>query len=270
MSGSRWFRDTERNDIQNELTGWPAGPVFTPHKTGDQTARRAGRGFLTAIPVIANIVANIGGAVGSPFGGVSGRGEPEEPENEVQDFPVLWAAPGALARTVPWQLDPGRRPDGYSTDLVLTNRRLLFLGTRTGASDQAEVLGEFPLEYVAEARQMTFSEISADARITFADQSWIRLFTGNPTSAEKLAGILCGNLEALPESALTEAQKQRVSRFVSHLRGAAHPPVYIKLPSGIVLVEVPTRSKTGKGVFSTSTILMDASGEAAEPAPGDL
>ncbi|MFE7031537.1 hypothetical protein ACFU9Y_14605 [Streptomyces sp. NPDC057621] len=183
---------------------------------------------------------------------------------------MLWAAPGTLARTVPWQLDPDRRPDGYSTHLVLTNRRLLFLGVRSGASDEAEVLGEFPRASVTAARQMTFSEINADVRITFADQSWIRLFTGNPTSAEKLAGILSGKMEALPESALTEAQRQRVSRFVAHLRGTAHPPVYIRLPSGIVLVEVPTRSKSGKGVFSTSTILMDASGEAAEPAPGDL
>ena len=34
VRGMRWFRDTERNDIQNELPGWPEGPSFTARSTG--------------------------------------------------------------------------------------------------------------------------------------------------------------------------------------------------------------------------------------------
>ncbi|ELP68772.1 hypothetical protein ACKI1I_34325 [Streptomyces turgidiscabies] len=263
VSGSRWFRDAERNDIQGELTGWPVGPVFTPGMASDQTARRVGRGFLFAIPVIANIIANIGGAGGSPFGSGAGSGKPEEPENEVDDFPVMWAAPGTLARTVPWELDPGRSPEGYVTDLVLTSRRLLFL-------DEVGVLAEFPRESIAGARQMEFSRISADMRLTFVDDSWIRLFTGNPTNAERLAGILSGSVQAVPERALTEAQRERVSRFMANLRGAVQPPVFTRYPSGIVRVEVCLRSKGGKDLVDVTGILMDDEGEPSPPKPGDL
>ncbi|MEH0423831.1 hypothetical protein [Streptomyces sp. B21-083] len=263
VAGSRWFRDTERNDIQGELTGWPVGPVFTPRTASDQTARRVGRGFLFAIPVIANIIANIGGAGGSPFSSGAGSGKPEEPENEVDDFPVMWAAPGTLARTVPWELDPGRSPEGYVTDLVLTSRRLLFL-------DEVGVLAEFPRESIAGARQMEFSRIGADMRITFVDDSWIRLFTGNPTNAERLAGILSGAVQAVPESALTEAQRERVSRFMANLRGAVQPPVFTRYPSGIVRAEVCLRSKGGKDLVDVTGILMDDEGEPAPPKPGDL
>ena len=263
VSGSRWFRDSERNDIQGELAGWPVGPVFTPRTAGDQTARRVGRGLLSAIPVIANIIANIGGAGGSPFGGGAGSGKSEEPENEVDDFPVMWAAPGTLARTVPWELDPGRCPEGYLTDLVLTSRRLLFL-------DEVGVLAEFPRESIAGARQMEFSRLGADMRVTFADDSWIRLFTGNPANAERLAGILGGTVHAVPESALTEAQRERVARLMAHLRGAVQPPVYTRYPSGIVRVEVCLRSKAEKDLVDVAGILMDDEGEAAPPKPGDL
>ena len=263
VSGSRWFRDPERNDIQGELAGWPVGPVFTPRTAGDQAARRVGRGFLSAIPVIANVIANIGGAGGSPFGGTTGQERPDEPENEVDDFPVMWAAPGALARTVPWDLDPGRRPEGYLTDLVLTSRRLLFL-------DAVGVLAEFPRESIAGARHMKFSRIGADMRMTFVDGSWIRLFTGNPANAERLAGILDGSMQAVPESALTEAQRERVARFVAHLRGVVQPPVYTRFPSGIVRVEVCQRSKAEKDLVDVAGILMNDEGEAAPPKPGDL
>ncbi|TPQ22063.1 hypothetical protein [Streptomyces sporangiiformans] len=270
VSGCRWFRDPERKDIQGELSGWPSGPAFTLRTTGDQAARRTGRAFLVGIPLIANLIANIGGAAGSPFGDVPVRGKPEEPENEVRDFPVMWAASGALARTVPWQLDPGRRPEGYVTDLALTSRRLLFLGVRSGTLDKADVLGEFPRESIATARQMKFSEIGADVRITFADQSWIRLFTGNPDSAERLAELLTGTVQMLPESALSEGQRQRVTRFMADLPDTAQPPAYTKLASGIVMVEARVPAKAGTDLFETHSILMDASGAPAQPEPGDL
>ncbi|MFI6565419.1 hypothetical protein [Streptomyces sp. NPDC050534] len=270
VAGSRWFRDSERDDIQGELPGWPEGPSYSLHTTGDRIAQRTGRAFLIGIPLIANIIANIGGASGSPFGDVSVRGKPEEPENEVQDFPVMWAAPGTLARTVPWQLDPARRPKGYTTDLVLTSRRLLFLGTRAGTLDKADVLAEFPRESVAGARRMPYSEVEADVRLTFADRSWIRLFTGNPDGAERLCHLLAGQVRTVPQSELTSGQRERLTRFLAELPADAQSPVLTRLPSGIVMVEVPVPSKAAKDVHETHSILMGSSGEAVKAQPGDL
>jgi len=270
VAGSRWFRDPDRNDIQGELPGWPEGPVYSLRTTGDRAARRTGRAFLVGIPVIANIIANIGGAAGSPFGDVPVRGKPEEPENEVQDFPVMWAAPNTLARTVPWQLDPARRPEGYTTDLVLTSRRLLFLGTRTGTLGKADVLAEFPRDSIATARQMTYSEIEADVRLTFTDQSWIRLFTGNPDSVERLCQLLAGTVRAIPDRELSSGQRDRLTRFLTELPADAQPSLLTRLPSGIVMVEVQVPAKAGTNVHETHSILMGPAGEAAKPQPGDL
>ncbi|MYS94989.1 MULTISPECIES: hypothetical protein [Streptomyces] len=270
VAGCRWFRDPQRNDIQGELPGWPPGPVHTPRTTGDRAARRTGRALAFGIPLIANLVANIGGAAGSPFGSGPTTGKPEERENEVDDFPVMWAAPDTLARTVPWQLDPDRRPEGYTTDLVLTSRRLLFLGTRTGTLDKADVLAEYPRVSLAHARRMRFSEVEADVKVTFADGSWIRLFTGNPDSAERLAEILDGTVDALPESDLTPGQRDRVTRFLADLPAGTRPPTFTRLASGIVLVEARVPLKAGQDLHETHSILMGPSGEPAKPQPGDL
>ncbi|WP_405870283.1 hypothetical protein [Streptomyces sp. NBC_00005] len=270
VAGSRWFRDPARDDIQGELPGWPEGPVHSLRTTGDRVARRTGRAFLVGVPVIANIIANIGGAAGSPFGDVPVRGKPEEPENEVQDFPVMWAARGTLARTVPWQLDPARRPKGYATDLALTSRRLLFLGTRTGSLDKADVLAEFPRDSIAGARHMTYSEVEADVRLTFTDQSWIRLFTGNPDSAERLCQLLAGTERTVPESELTSGQRERLTRLLAELPADASPPLLTRRPSGIVMIEVQVPATAGTDVHETHSILMGPAGEAAKPQLGDL
>jgi hypothetical protein len=270
VAGSRWFRDPDRHDIQNELTGWPPGPAHTLNSTGDRTTRRAGRAFAVGIPLIANLIANIGGAAGTPFGDVPVRGNPEERENEVDDFPVMWAAPDTLARTIPWQLDPDRRPKGYTTDLVLTSRRLLFLGTRTGTISKADVLAEYPRDSLAGARQMRYSEIEADVRLTFADGSWVRLFTGNPDSAKRLTEVVEDAVDAVPESDLTPGQRDRVTRFLAELPGDARSPVFTRLRSGIVLVEARVPLKAGKDVHETHSILMGPAGEPAKPQPGDL
>ncbi|MER5911083.1 hypothetical protein ABT124_11385 [Streptomyces sp. NPDC001982] len=270
VNGSRWFRDTDRQDIQGELPGWPPGPAYALRGGADRAAQRAGRVLTVGIPLIAGLIASIGSALGSPFGEVPFRGSPEERENEVDDFPVMWAAPGALARTVPWQLDPARRPKGYTTDLALTTRRLLFLGTRAGTLDKAEVLAEFPRESIAGARQMTYSEIEADVRLTFADDSWIRLFTGNPDSAKRLSQILSGTVHQIPESELTPGQRHRVTRFLADLPANAQPPTFTKLRSGVVMVESRVPLKAGKDLHETHAILMGANGEAAKAQPGDL
>lgn len=49
--------------------------------------------------------------------------------DELEDFPVLWAAPGAIARTLPWQLDPARCDQRSSrTHLIVTDHRLVVVG----------------------------------------------------------------------------------------------------------------------------------------------
>ncbi len=52
-----------------------------------------------------------------------------EPRDELEDFPVLWAAPGTLARTLPWRLDPARSDQRRSrTHLIVTDHRLVVVG----------------------------------------------------------------------------------------------------------------------------------------------
>ncbi|MEV8318995.1 hypothetical protein AB0Q95_33055 [Streptomyces sp. NPDC059900] len=271
VAGSRWFRNPEREDIQQELEerqGWPTGPSYELNSTGDKAARRTGRALLVGIPMVANIIANLGGASGTPLGEVPMRGKPQDPANEVEDFPVMWAAPGALARSVPWQLDPSRRPKELATDLVLTDRRLVFLGTRWGTLDKADVLGEFPREAIAGARQMKFSEISADVRITFRDDSWVRLFTGTPDSM-RLDQVLSGTVRLLTERTLSAGQRARVAQFMGELPKTAHPPTFTVLRSGIVLVESRVAVRAGSGVFETHSLLMDDEGRPAQAAAAD-
>ncbi|MFJ3711255.1 hypothetical protein [Streptomyces sp. NPDC090053] len=270
VAGYRWFRDAERKDIQGELAQWPSGPSFALRPTGDRAARRTGRAFLIGIPLIVNIIAGVGGALGSPFGDVPLRGNPEERENEVGDFPVMWAAPGTLARTVPWQLDPSRRPRGYRTDAVLTDRRFLILGTQQGSLSKADELWEVPREVTAEARQMKFSEICGDIRITFMDGSWIRLFTGSPDSSGRLAQLINGSVHGLTEADLTEGQRYRVRDFKGEIPKNAEAPTFTLLKSGIVQVECRVPAKAGQGLFETHSILMSTSGDAVKPQPGDL
>src|SRR5882757_7489625 len=65
VAGSRWFRDTDRRDIQAELPGWPAGPEFTPHSKATQNTNRIGGGLLGGVFTAAQAVVDAvtGGAV---------------------------------------------------------------------------------------------------------------------------------------------------------------------------------------------------------------
>ncbi|MFK4065668.1 hypothetical protein [Streptomyces sp. NPDC029674] len=272
VSGHRWFRDTERNDIQGELVdeGWPSGPVYALRTTTDKAARRTGRALASALSLFTSLILNENN-VGAP------DGEPEDPANEVHDFPVMWAAPGTIARTLPWQLDPARRPKDWTTDLVVTDRRLVFVGSDVGMPEHSDVLGELPFDAIAEVRHMTFSSVEADVRITFSDRSWVRLFTGARNSAERLAQMAEGTVRMLPASALTAGQRQEAARFCAGLpenkgKGKSkksYPPTYARLPSGTVLMEVRSPAKSSAGFFDTSINLMTETGERTVPQPGD-
>jgi hypothetical protein len=201
VSGCRWFRDADRNDIQDELPNWPAGPTFTPNSATNRAAQRIGRAFLVGVPLIIDIAANALGSPGSIFG----------------SDPVMWAAPGTVARTVPWQLDPARRTKGYTTDIVFTDRRLLFVGTPPGEREESKILWSISRNVVAKAKKMSYSEVSNDLRITFTDQSWIRLFTGSSGIAELFSHLVNGKVKGLCEDDLTQSQRSRVDRYMAHL-----------------------------------------------------
>ncbi|WP_241194163.1 hypothetical protein [Streptomyces sp. SID10115] len=104
----------------------------------------------------------------------------------------MWAAPGTLARTLPWQLDPARRPKGYTTDLVVTSHRLLFVGPELGLLE--------------------------DVRLTFADRSWGRLFTGTRNSAERREQMHGGTVRMLSADALTAGQRREAAGSVPGCR----------------------------------------------------
>ncbi|WAL95943.1 hypothetical protein [Streptomyces sp. Je 1-369] len=264
VSGQRWFRDTGRNDMQGELVsaGWPPGPDNTPRTAGNKASRRVGGALASALALVTSLVLNENN-VGS------GDDKPEDPENEVDDFPVMWAAPGTLARTLPWQLDPARRPKSYITDLVITNHRLLFVGSELGLLEHADVLCELPLDALAEARHMQFSKLEADVRLTFADRSWVRLFTGARNSAERLEQMHSGTVRMLSANALTEGQQREAARFCTGKPKTSYPPTYAMLPSGTVLMEVRSPSKFTAGCFDVAVNLMDETGGRTGPQPGD-
>ncbi|MGW1619861.1 hypothetical protein [Streptomyces sp. NPDC002172] len=188
VKGRRWFRDPERHDIQGELPGWPTGPAYRLRsRIGFVVRAVLGVAFLLGVLAVAVIFdGNVPSGSGPNGSGSLGRSE--DPENEETDFPVLWAAPGTIARTLPWELDPARRPDTDVTHLVLTDRRLLVLG---GLQDPREpweeVLWETDLSTVATVERRPFSVGGRDFRITFTDGSWCRLTS---LAGEPLVGRL--------------------------------------------------------------------------------
>ncbi|MFJ5640651.1 hypothetical protein [Streptomyces sp. NPDC093223] len=175
VKGRRWFRDPARRDIQGELPGWPPGPVYRlKSRTGFVLRTVLGITFLLGVLALAVVADGNVPSVSGPAG--AGLGRSKDPENEEEDFPVLWAAPGAVARTLPWELDPARRPGTDVTHLVLTDRRLLVLGGLQDPRDPwEEVLWETDLSAVAAVERCLFSVGGRDFRVTFTDGSWCRL-----------------------------------------------------------------------------------------------
>ncbi|WP_406443238.1 hypothetical protein OHB14_30160 [Streptomyces sp. NBC_01613] len=178
VAGLRSYRDAERRDIEADL-GWPPGPGFTPRGKADRAGVRALDIALLGVPRLLNMVANVAAPSGSPFGEPHSPGKVQEPENEVDDFPVMWAAPGTTARALPWQLDPARRPKKYRTELVLTDQQLLVLGvTTTAGLAPADELWQLPRDSVTDIERMPFSVNATDVRVRFKDGSWTRWKVG--------------------------------------------------------------------------------------------
>ncbi|UIX31637.1 hypothetical protein [Streptomyces sp. GQFP] len=261
VEGRRSFRDRRRNDIEPELPGWPAGPTFSVRGLPGKAGVHVGTGVSGVFAVVGGILSDLLG--GSTVNPEPGRGKLEERENEVDDFPVMWADAGDTARTLPWQLDPSRRPSGYSTEIVLTTRRLLVTGSGT-------MLWETSRESIAEATPRRFSIGQSDFRILFQDGSWVRLTTRVSDHTTELLGLLTGSHRRLSGAELSAEQQERISRFTATLPSGAAPPVLTRLPSGLVRVR-STVAGSKPGVVSESRgFVMDDAGRDATPHSGDI
>lgn len=261
VKGRRSFRDRQRNDIEAELPGWPERGTFKvrrlPGRIGVQISHTLSGVFAVAWGILSEL---LGGGVTNPE---PGRGKLEDRENEVADFPVMWADTQDTARGLPWQLDPSRRPHGYVSEIVLTTRRLVVLGSGTA-------LWETPRGNIAAATAKRFSVGRRDFQVTFQDGSWARLTTNASPCTVELVGLLSGSHHRLSEAELSPAQRERLSSFASSLPADVARPVITKLPSGLVRVEF-TLPGHGQGIVSESRgFVMDEAGQDAAPAPGDI
>ncbi|MEU6480717.1 hypothetical protein ABZ858_28330 [Streptomyces sp. NPDC047017] len=244
VSGMRWFRDPRRNDIHQELPGWPAGPCFAlgaePGKTPGGNA--AALGLRALYVAIGGALEALGGTGGFLPGRSAGPGRPQEPENEVEDFPVMWAEPDSVARTLPWQLDPARCPESCRTHLIVTDRRLVVVGFTGDDLSRDEVLWEIDRSEVSGAETMRCSAVGGDIRIHFADGSWCRLAPPSSRVHWSITRHLAGCAELVSSSDLTSRQSRYVDSYVSSLgeRNTSVEPVITRRRSGNFLIEVTT------------------------------
>lgn len=198
----RSFRDHERNDIEADLPGWPPGRPFAVRGFFGKVGQHIETFVVGLLMLPLYIIASLLNSPSSP----DRRGKLEERENEVDDFPVIFAAQGETARTLPWQLDPSRRPWRTVTELELAdseglvritahddsargNRFVEWGGGRKVPGSEA-VLWEVPRQDIAGAEVKSFSMNESDVKIRFRDGSWTRLTTIGSSEARRIAGLL--------------------------------------------------------------------------------
>ncbi|WP_181787932.1 hypothetical protein [Streptomyces phytophilus] len=202
----RSFRDHERNDIERDLPGWPPGKPFAVRGF----FRRLGLVvFMVTVRILALPFVIILDALGGFPVSEEKRGKLEERENEIDDFPVMWAGEGERARTLPWQLDPSRRSWrtvteielGESADLVRItsyeemsrgNRWFVSWGEGTKVPGSETALWALPRQDIAGAAVKTFSVGQVDFTISFRDGSWTRLTATSATRARRIVDLLNG------------------------------------------------------------------------------
>lgn len=250
VSGARWFRDTERNDIQHELPGWPEGPEYTIHTPGQQASRWAGRFLKTGVPALIGAAIEALSGTGTPINPKT-LGQPTERENEVDDFPVMWAAPGTVARTMPWQLDPGRRPKDHMTHTVVTDRRIVILLQGPDEKSAPQELVSIPRDLIERAEHMKFSQDERDVRIWFRDQSWIRVRPVSPDFG--FTRFVMAPPLLVRQDELNAAQRESVTKWLSRWPACDEPPLMLRLPSGNLMIQqrVP-ESDWGYGYLTQS------------------
>ncbi|WP_328845790.1 hypothetical protein [Streptomyces sp. NBC_00258] len=269
VRGMRWFRDAERNDIQGELPGWPEGPAYTPRSTGESVARNSIKGAAMALgAAVMGILGSAGGNISGTYGDTSGKDTSDDRADEVEDFPVLWAAPGTIARTLPWQLDPGRSGEKhYRTHAIVTDRRLVIVGLLYHKKDdkliEDETLWEIPRSHIGRIERRDFKD-GQDVKISFTDASWCRL---SSFRREKLTRYLLHPLDLVPLGSLTPAQRSAVEDFVATAHAPdVGTPVVDRRPSGHYRVEVPVPSELSSFFGSNSrSMIMNSDGAQVQP-----
>ncbi|WP_245173632.1 hypothetical protein [Streptomyces aureus] len=206
----------------------------------------------------------------------SGSDAPDDRDNEVRDFPVVWAAPGTIARTLPWRLDPGRS-DGklYGTHAIVTDRRLVVVGFPFHKKDPRNIddqlLWEVPRSAVRRVERKDFKD-GSDFTVTFMDDSWCRL---SSIRRQRLTRHLVSPIELLSKDSLTEAQRSAVATYTSRIQAPdGVSPVISRPPGGHYRVEflLPSKLDAFFGASETN-MLMDSTGREVQPAdyrPEDL
>lgn len=277
VSGMRWFRNSERRDIQEELPGWPEGPVYVPRTSGRSLARNIGKGGAALLgATIMGVLTGGGGSGPSPSR--SGKSTSDDPADEIDDFPVLWAASGTIARTLPWQLDPARapKPDRYRTHAIITDRRLVVVGLpvrKDRGVIEDEVLWEAPRPTIVRVEPRDFHG-DRDVKIVFDDGSWCRLET---LIRPEFTRHLLHPPHLIPLNSLTEEQHDTVADFLAAARAEApdaDEPVITRRSCGHYRVEVLPLSRLDS-YFGASelAIIMDSAGaevELTDQHPDDL
>lgn len=265
VRGMRWFRDPQRNDIQHELPGWPEGPSYTARSTGSVVAHKSLK--AAAMAGGAAILAFLSSAGGNISGSGHAKDEssdtPDEPADEVDDFPVMWAEAGTLARTLPWQLDPGRADEKhYRTHLIVTDRRLVVVSLPYHKKDlkliDDELLWECPRADIRSIELKNFKD-GTDFKVQFVDGSWCRL---SSVWRMKLLQYVVPPSELIPLESLTPQQRATVEDFAAqHQMPESFSPILIRRPSGRIRVDIipPSNFKSATGA-SEVTMTMDTSG----------
>ena len=201
-----------------ELPGWPEGPVYTPRSEAaartSKTLGGIGKGVVVLAAMAINAVSNANPDVPTGDGARSA-----DPSQETDDFPVLVAAPGTIARTLPYQLDPDRRPPHHATDLAVTERRVLVLGVDTQAGlDPAQVLWEAPREALGSVVKHAFGTNGGDLGFVFGDGSRARLnLRDGAAAAIQLTAELCpAHRVELSELALKKLKNRSAPTKLEH------------------------------------------------------
>ncbi|MEW2162902.1 hypothetical protein AB0912_07865 [Streptomyces sp. NPDC007084] len=241
VADMRWFRDTERRDIQDDLPGWPEGPRFTARGKNDRRLRKGGK-FGAGLLLVATLGVLESLAGSGSTGSAARLGTPEDPADEVEDFPVMCAAPGTLARTLPWQLDPGRRPEADRTHMVVTDRRVLVLGLQDNEDDPADqILWETARSSIAAAARKDFCRYGTDFTITFTDGSWCRLAGWNSNCRNNVTPALENPLPLTAPEDLTPGR-----------RSEGHPPRVTSPPVAHSQYSVPATASNSSTMRSAS------------------
>ncbi|WP_405768818.1 hypothetical protein [Streptomyces sp. NBC_01538] len=263
VNGMRWFRDPQRNDIQGELVGWPIGPTYAAHSSGGTAARSTVRGVAAAAGVaVLGFLSAHGGNLSGFSSSDRGTNTSDDKADEVDDFPVMWAAPGTTARTLPWQLDPGRSSaKRYRTHAVITDRRLVIVGFPYTKGKDYLVDDDFLWEAsrsTIERVELRDFKIGNDAKIVFTDGSWCRLSSVN---RERLTRYLIEPFDFIPLDSLTPAQRNTAEAFAAAQAPDAELPLVKRNPCGCFRIEVVALS-TVHAFFGHSSMntVMDESG----------